>query len=75
MVENGLKRGGALKGALSFDTDSVSGRLGKALKLGGADKYRTRAGRTGSPKGDCPPRACRLVWRSNFSLSGPGKTT
>jgi hypothetical protein len=32
-------RKGTLKGGLSFDTDSVSGRIGKALKFDGEDEY------------------------------------
>ena len=33
------RRGGTLKGGLSFEKDSVSGRTGKALKLDGGDNY------------------------------------
>ncbi len=33
------KRKGALQGELSFDKDSVAGRIGKTLKLGGEDGY------------------------------------
>lgn len=33
------RRNGALKGGLSFDKDSVSGRISKALKLDGGDDY------------------------------------
>jgi hypothetical protein len=33
------KHKGALKGDLSFDRDSVAGRIGKTLKLGGEDGY------------------------------------
>jgi hypothetical protein len=33
------RRNGALKGGLSFDKDSVSGRTGKALKFDGGDDY------------------------------------
>ena len=36
---SGHKRKGTLKGELSFDRDSVPGRIGKTLKLGGEDSY------------------------------------
>ena len=40
-------RNGVLKGSLSFDKDSVSGRIGKALKLDGGDDYVQIAGYKG----------------------------
>ncbi len=36
---SGHKRKGTLKGELSFAKDSVAGRIGKTLKLGGEDSY------------------------------------